>query len=525
MSSETLSQPVLSDFPSYFARLKEIFAGEPEDLSELDALAQDFGGFETSASGTKYAADVQDIADHLWADGRKQTALKLLEWVATTEDASTLTLARVVHHSLEPVLRRKTAKTLAKRPDALTEFHIKAARRLNDRELAAFVASNIIVPLRPVNRRRSWKRDFPRQLYTEVLKRTGSKREYDFSAERFAQVAEFLNAKNPAIFPMDGGDYTDDLLLDASLNHLAGARRFPRGIAPTAFQPNAGVRPAIHLLRVENAKIVYSGTNVAVLTPNGFLPQSMFIPSRTILDALPKYSFDRLIYAGDYRGADNISHFTFDSMPRALLIARARPKVPVLFNPPKLAGQYQRHLASRLGLTVPEIGEDACVVEAGELFLAHSEAKSTLHPVYHGHPRLVRFFHRLTNPGGPRRKVYVSRADSSRREMANQQQLEDLLKARGFDIVVPTQYEPEQQLAFFAEADVVIAPHGAGLTSIAACSPGTRLLELFSPEVGTAAYGAIATAKEMEYEFIVGTAAETEERFGYTVDIDQVLSF
>lgn len=40
----------------------------------------------------------------------------------------------------------------------------------------------------------------------------------------------------------------------------------------------------------------------------------------------------------------------------------------------------------------------------------------------------------------------------------------------------------EQQRFFFSQAEIIIAPHGAGETNILFAKPGTKLIELFSED-------------------------------------------
>ena len=77
-----------------------------------------------------------------------------------------------------------------------------------------------------------------------------------------------------------------------------------------------------------------------------------------------------------------------------------------------------------------------------------------------------------------RRRLYVSRQDAPRARIRNEDELIARLIPEGYEIVVPSQLSLAEQVALFASADVVMGPHGAGLTSTIFCQPDTLLISL-----------------------------------------------
>jgi hypothetical protein len=63
---------------------------------------------------------------------------------------------------------------------------------------------------------------------------------------------------------------------------------------------------------------------------------------------------------------------------------------------------------------------------------------------------------------------------------------------------------PEDQIGLFRNAEIVVAPHGMGLTHIAMGRTLGRVIELFHPEAGTDAYAFIARSAGMHYTHLVG---------------------
>lgn len=75
-------------------------------------------------------------------------------------------------------------------------------------------------------------------------------------------------------------------------------------------------------------------------------------------------------------------------------------------------------------------------------------------------------------------KVYISRGDTRRRPVANEKVLEAALVSRGFAIVSNSSLSLSEQIAMYSNADVVVAPHGAGSTNTLFMRHGAYFLEL-----------------------------------------------
>jgi hypothetical protein len=77
--------------------------------------------------------------------------------------------------------------------------------------------------------------------------------------------------------------------------------------------------------------------------------------------------------------------------------------------------------------------------------------------------------------------IYVARSDAHHRRLLNEAEVIRVAEARGYRVVVPGRMTIREQADCFRRARVVVGPHGAGLTNIAFCQPGTVLYE-FVPE-------------------------------------------
>ena len=112
--------------------------------------------------------------------------------------------------------------------------------------------------------------------------------------------------------------------------------------------------------------------------------------------------------------------------------------------------------------------------------------------------------------------VYVSRANAIERQVLNEKEVMDVLSEFGFSRYLLENRSVAENARLFAEADVVVGPHGAGLTDIIFAGDCT-LLELFGEKVKEP-YELLAETLGIEYEPIYCTA----EAADIVVDTDKL---
>ena len=82
-------------------------------------------------------------------------------------------------------------------------------------------------------------------------------------------------------------------------------------------------------------------------------------------------------------------------------------------------------------------------------------------------------------PAGPGKRLYIKR--TQHRRIAEPELLEAFLTQQGFETVALENMAITAQMDSFANAEIVVAAHGAGLANLLFCPAGTRVLEL-TPE-------------------------------------------
>jgi hypothetical protein len=102
------------------------------------------------------------------------------------------------------------------------------------------------------------------------------------------------------------------------------------------------------------------------------------------------------------------------------------------------------------------------------------------------------------------RKLFISREDASYRFLIDEEKYYQQVKSKGFEKVVLSHYNLEDQIELFSSATAIIATHGAGLAHLCFCKPKTRVLEIFHPFFIQECYWQIAIAMDLNYYCLVG---------------------
>ncbi|MBC7923139.1 MAG: glycosyltransferase family 61 protein, partial [Ferruginibacter sp.] len=115
-------------------------------------------------------------------------------------------------------------------------------------------------------------------------------------------------------------------------------------------------------------------------------------------------------------------------------------------------------------------------------------------------------------PGSSARKrLYVSRRHAPNRRVVNEEAVVRLLTSLGFEVVTTETMSVVEQASRFADAGCVVAPHGAGLTNLVFCSPGTKVVDVFSPHWVNPCYWVLSRQAGLEYHYLIGEGPRPAE--------------
>lgn len=107
------------------------------------------------------------------------------------------------------------------------------------------------------------------------------------------------------------------------------------------------------------------------------------------------------------------------------------------------------------------------------------------------------------------RKIYISRSSARRRRITNETVLLPLLKERGYEVHRLAGMTVDEQMKLFGSASHIISAHGAELTNLTYCQPGTKVLEIFSPYYINPCFWIVAMQVGLTYFCSTGLGGNT----------------
>jgi len=201
-------------------------------------------------------------------------------------------------------------------------------------------------------------------------------------------------------------------------------------------------------------------------------------------------------------------HWMFDILPRLELLQRSGIKLKDIdwFVVNSLSKPYQRETLNLLG--IPE----AKIIESDRH--THIQATELIVPSFPGYLdwipkgtiRFLRetFLPQVNSEQTYYKKIYISRAKAKNRQLINETEVSLLMAESGFMTLFLEEMSFLEQVAVFANAEMIVAPHGSGLTNLVFCSPDTRVIELFSPNYLRTDYWMISQQLHLQHYYLVG---------------------
>jgi hypothetical protein len=107
-------------------------------------------------------------------------------------------------------------------------------------------------------------------------------------------------------------------------------------------------------------------------------------------------------------------------------------------------------------------------------------------------------FDKINEGNEPTSCIYISRSKALGRQVSNETEVMDVLDDFGFEKLYLEDRSVSQNIHAFMNAEVIVAPHGAGLTDILFCDTDCAILELFGSQK-TQAYEQLAEILDLEY--------------------------
>jgi hypothetical protein len=284
-------------------------------------------------------------------------------------------------------------------------------------------------------------------------------------------------------------------------------------IGDTIKDPNVqqNLAPRVQTADIRNFVLrdVFFAPNCLVFLKNGskildteyLIPQEIFRDAKIEFGQMIRDETSRPLIIGYNLGWRGYYHWLVQSLPAIDHSIKGR-EADVRIALPAL-GPWHQELLDLLGVTKVEL--------VTMDFMRHYSAKNVEYSEFiNGSTAFViskkaaETFSRLKNVAltpdrGYPRAIYVSRTDTTNRQMINEAQLMDYLAANGVEIISPTTLNVKSQINVFAHARVIIGPHGGGLSNIVFCEEGASVYELFSDHYVNPCFNRLAQSAALDY--------------------------
>lgn len=228
--------------------------------------------------------------------------------------------------------------------------------------------------------------------------------------------------------------------------------------------------------------------------------QTTFRLPKPVLINTPCYSLVT-IYAQGY------PHWILEVLPRlmGLNVLPTNLKPTLIFNDE--LSSFQKNSLDLMGFTnYPKIYLKDNYIQSNYLFLpSYMGISGSPHPYSCKWVRET-LLKSIEVNNESQKRLYISRKFASKRRLINEEEIIPYLIDNGFDIIYTEQLSFENQVTLFSQAEIVIAPHGGGLTNLLFVPKKCKVLELLDKDYVSDYYYNLASILEIEYHYLLGTS-------------------
>ena len=106
-------------------------------------------------------------------------------------------------------------------------------------------------------------------------------------------------------------------------------------------------------------------------------------------------------------------------------------------------------------------------------------------------------------------RIYISRRKANCRRL-NDEEIAPVLAAHGVVVQVLEDLSFAEQVQLMNQAELIVAPHGAGLANLIFCRPGTQVIEIFEPSSLRLCFWSLSDIMGLRYRYLVGRTVRSD---------------
>ena len=277
------------------------------------------------------------------------------------------------------------------------------------------------------------------------------------------------------------------------------------------------IQPATYVIEVENGRVYDEGA--VIIDDNLFagvsktIDSGEYINDTTIHPAFTNKTLPPLkklkgnvavLSAPSGRG---YYHWMFDVLPRIQLLKAAGYDFENIdkFLINNYISKFHIETLAMIGVPRNKIMESQLSphIQAEKLIVPSLVGNTGSVPKYACDFLRNEFLGKISKNNHHSKRIYVNRGQVVHRRVINEPAIVGFLKKYGFESVALETLSLTEQIALMASAEVVIAPHGAGLTNIVFCDPGTTIIEFLHPASVNVMYWTISNEMDFKYYYLL----------------------
>jgi len=121
------------------------------------------------------------------------------------------------------------------------------------------------------------------------------------------------------------------------------------------------------------------------------------------------------------------------------------------------------------------------------------------------------------------RRIFIDRSDARSRRIANFDELLPVFDSLGLEPVRLAGRSLAEQAALFHDASLIIANHGAALSNLVFCRPGTRVIQILAPGMMEREYRTLSHHGRLQHDYLVASFAHASDAHLPRKDRDLIL--